>query len=268
MGETAKFCRARQPFCHKAEQVPQVVILYSTDSAYRQSNNVFCPAWDIGVNNLKGALHALLENQYSVEIKSECHLKDNLKDYPLVVVPEWKLLSTEFIRQLADYVFDGGNILVIGTESMSGIPDELKKETKFSFGKGKIVALPENLATEYATKRDPAVRAKIIEKVRTLCPNPMVEVKGSEFVDVVVNRKDGKLGIHLVNVSGPHADSSQPIIDSIDPIPTLDIAIRLDKKPGIITRQPAGTACNFIYENGIARLTLNNLEIYDILVIE
>ena len=268
MGETAPFCRARQPFCHKAEQVPQVVILFSTDSAYRQSNSVFCPMWDIGNGNLKGTLYALLENQYSVEIKSECHLKENMKDYPLVVVPEWKHLDPAFITKLADYVRDGGNILLIGSETMSGIPDELKKETKVSFGKGNIAAIPENLATEYATKRDPAVREKIVKMVQLLFPKPIVEVKGSEFVDVVVNRKDGKLGIHLVNVSGPHADSAHPIIDSIEPIPSLEVSIRLDRKPNQITRQPSGTACKFTFENGIARLTLNNLEIYDILVIE
>src|SRR5690349_1796418 len=41
MAEVAKFCRARQAFCHHAVQVPQVALLYSTAAHYRQINGLF-----------------------------------------------------------------------------------------------------------------------------------------------------------------------------------------------------------------------------------
>jgi len=267
MEETAKFCRARQPFCHKAEQVPQIAILFSTVAAYRKSNDVFCPTYDIGNGNLKGTLLALLESQYSVELKSECHLEDNMDDYPLIIIPEWEYLDPDFVEKLTDYAYDGGKILIIGGKTMEQLPNSMKEDTNNIFY-DMIGVIPEKLASEYAAKRDPAVRAQIVDMVKALFPKPIVEVTGSEFVDVVVNRKDGKLGIHLVNTSGPHADSSHPVIDAIEPIESLTVAIRLDEKPNTIIRQPAGTACDFTYENGMAQLTLNNLEIYDILVVE
>ena len=54
----------------------------------------------------------------------------------------------------------------------------------------------------------------------------MVEVKGSTEVDVSINRLHGKLAINLVNTSGAHWDTQKPLIDSIEPIGPLEIAIR------------------------------------------
>ena len=41
MAEVAKFCRARQAVCHRAEPVPQVALLYSTAAHYREINGLF-----------------------------------------------------------------------------------------------------------------------------------------------------------------------------------------------------------------------------------
>lgn len=72
MAETAKICRERQAICHHAVSVPQVALLYSTEAHYRECQELFQPS-GAGVVALKGVLHALLDSQYSVDIRSEHH---------------------------------------------------------------------------------------------------------------------------------------------------------------------------------------------------
>ena len=110
MGEVAKFCRARQAFCHHAEQVPQIALLYSTAAHYRAINSLF----GRDHSPFSGTLEALLESQQSVELLSEHHLGGRLDDYPLIIVPEWEYLEPAFKASLVDYVKHGGNLLLIG----------------------------------------------------------------------------------------------------------------------------------------------------------
>ena len=99
MAEVATFCRARQAICHRATQVPQVAVLFSTAAHYRKSNGLF--ARDLAP--ISGALQALLEGQQSVEILGEHHLTGRMADYPLIVVPEW-----EYLEPLSPAVDGGG----------------------------------------------------------------------------------------------------------------------------------------------------------------
>ena len=96
----------------------------------------------------------------------------------------------------------------------------------------------------------------------------MVEVKGSADVDVCVNRLHGKLTVNLVNISGPHWDTKKPLMESIEPVGPLEIAIRAPTKPARVTLQPEGQALAFEYREGVARLAVPRLEIHSILVIE
>ncbi len=121
MAEVAKFCRERQQVCHHAEAVPQVALLYSTYSHYREVNSLF-PRDHTRMN---GALQALLESQHSVELLGEHHLTGRLDEYPLVVVPEWEFLEAKFRDELASYVQRGGNLLLIGPKSAKLFEKEL-----------------------------------------------------------------------------------------------------------------------------------------------
>jgi hypothetical protein len=110
MAETAAFCRARQPFCFRAEPVPQVALLYSTASHYREMNGLFSR----DLTRLRGTLQALLESQYSVEVLSEHNLAGRMAQYPLIVVPETDYLEPAFREELLAYARNGGNLLLIG----------------------------------------------------------------------------------------------------------------------------------------------------------
>lgn len=73
MSELAKFCRARQKFCHHAEPVPQIALVYSGQALYRGSTKLF-GSWGDLVILVKGVLQSLLDSQFSVEILMEHHL--------------------------------------------------------------------------------------------------------------------------------------------------------------------------------------------------
>ena len=86
MQEVAKFCRARQEYCHRAEHVPQIALLYAGTTFYRQTNVLFEGRND-ELRPMQGVLQALLERQHSVDILMEHQLLGHMADYPLIIVP-------------------------------------------------------------------------------------------------------------------------------------------------------------------------------------
>jgi len=123
MAETAEFCRARRTFCHKAQAVPQVALLYSGKAHYRKTAKPFSTA---GLDGLRGTLMSLLDAQYSVEVLMEHQLSGRMADYPLIVVPEWEYLDPAFRAELRAYVRGGGRLLLIGPAPAAMFRKELK----------------------------------------------------------------------------------------------------------------------------------------------
>jgi hypothetical protein len=121
MAEVAKFCRARQAFCHHAVSVPQAALLYSTAAHYRESNGLF----PRDLSRIRGTLQALLESQQSVEVLSEHHLTGRLAEYPLIVVPDIEYLEPGFKKELVAYVENGGNLLLVGPRTARLFKTEL-----------------------------------------------------------------------------------------------------------------------------------------------
>jgi hypothetical protein len=78
--EVAKFCRARQAFCQGTTPVPQIALLYSTASHYREMNGLF----QRDLSRLNGTLQALVEGQQVVDVVSEHHLAGHMAQYPLI----------------------------------------------------------------------------------------------------------------------------------------------------------------------------------------
>jgi hypothetical protein len=121
MAEVAKFCRERQSICHHAVQVPQVALLYSTASHYREINGLFSR----DLSRISGTLQALLESQQSVELLGEHHLTGRMGDYPLIIVPECGYLEPRFKQELIEYVRAGGNLLLVGPKAAALFQQEL-----------------------------------------------------------------------------------------------------------------------------------------------
>lgn len=122
MAELAKFCRARQALCHKAKPVPQIGVIVSTAAHYRRQEGGLFNRRNLPV---AGVLQALVESQQVVELVSEKSLEKRMREYPLLVVPEWEYLEPGFREALARYVQGGGSLLLIGPKSAALFGKEL-----------------------------------------------------------------------------------------------------------------------------------------------
>ncbi|WP_168735488.1 alpha-L-fucosidase [Cohnella fermenti] len=111
--KVADFCRARQRFSHRSVSVPQVALLHSSESQFERSDRVFT-WWGTPLVELEGALHALLESHYSVDILAEHMLENRLEEFALLVIPDAHALSDEFSRRVLAYVDGGGKLLLLG----------------------------------------------------------------------------------------------------------------------------------------------------------
>jgi len=315
MAEVAKFCRARQAICHHAEAVPQVALLLSTPGHYRHEGGLFSREY----SRLNGALQALLESQYSVEVLGEHHLAGRMQDYPLIVVPEWDYLDPVFRGDLAAYVKDGGNVLLIGPRTaamfqkelavtLEGRPDTeprsllyrdrtgpIKGETQRAklgrgarafgtirgtnaatasypaasvarLGRGNIAATYCALGQGYPADRSGVTRDFLRDLVAELFPHPLVEVKGSHDVDLSVAINHGQLLVNFVNTAGPHV--TEPILESIPPIGSLEVSLRLPGKPARMRLEPDGTDLPFTYGKEGARVVVPAVAIHSVLVVE
>ena len=322
IAEVASFCRARQPFCQGSTPVPQIALLYSTASHYREMNGLFSR----DLSRLNGTLQALVESQEMVDVVSEHSLADRMAEYPLIIVAECDYLEPAFKQQLVRYVENGGHLLLIGPSAAGLFAAELgvvlvaeanearyldwrgtliptlgesrtaKLESKAqafgrmqvggrpttkdvslgaqaaasvtALGKGRIAATYFSFSRGYLNQRSPQMRTFLNDLTRQLFPAPLVEVKGSPDVDVSVNRLHNSLAINLVNTSGAHWDTKNPLIESVAPIGPLEIAIRAKSAPAKITLQPEDQPLAFEYRDGLARCTVPRLEIHNIVVVE
>ncbi len=321
MKEVAEFCRARQTICHKAEPVPQIGLIYSGKAFYRINRKLFS-AWSNELVPMRGILQSLLESQCVVDIVMEHHLTGRMKEYPLLVYPEWEYIDPQFKKDLLEYVKQGGNLLIVGPRAaalfekelgisfegdareldngleyngwVAGIKSLFRKanltdrakafgkihrdndiespfETAASiaqYGKGKIAAIYLNLGERYHNGATSVGREFLKGLVDELFPNPLVRVKGSQYVDVTANRKNGKLAINLVNTAGPHADDKIHVFDEIPAVGPLSVIIRYNKQPHRVTLEPSGDKIKYQYRDDKISLTVPHLEIHDVIVVE
>ena len=133
-------------------------------------------------------------------------------------------------------------------------------------GRGQIAATYFTFGQNYREAPTEAARKFLNDLARRLFPEPMVEVTGSADVDVCVARNRGKLLVNLVNTAGPHR--TQSIVESIPPIGPLNVTIRQPAKPARVTLEPAGKSLPFEYHNGRLRLTVPQVAIHEIVVVE
>lgn len=128
MKEVAEFCRERQPYCKGAIPVPQIALLFSVEDYKKNSGRLYQSS---SFNDpLKGILKILLNGQNAVEILMEHHLKGRMQEYPLIVIPECRYLADDFKNELLDYVQNGGNLLVVGTDATGMFAKQLNVEFK------------------------------------------------------------------------------------------------------------------------------------------
>jgi len=104
--------------------------------------------------------------------------------------------------------------------------------------------------------------------LRRVFPAPIVEVRGAKDVDVSPRMLNGRLSIHLVNTSGPHANAPDGGITRIEPVGPLMVSIRLKRAPKSITMQPGGKPLDIAWKDGHATVAVPQLDLYSILTVD
>jgi hypothetical protein len=122
LGEVADFCRVRKEYVFQTQTVPQVAVLHAQSHYYKYADPLFA-SFGTGNHAMEGALHALLENGYSVDLLNEEMLIERMGDYPLVVVPEQEDLPEALRAALSEHVRNGGHLLVSGHLAVTDFGD-------------------------------------------------------------------------------------------------------------------------------------------------
>lgn len=118
--EVAEFVRAREMLYGK-EPVAQVGILYSEYGYYNCREKDGKPFSNGGTrDSIVGAMHAVLDNQYTLNILCDYQYEDFSK-YDIIVIPEWDDIGENMKNILAEYTNNGGNLLLIGEQTCRSI---------------------------------------------------------------------------------------------------------------------------------------------------
>ncbi len=162
----------------------------------------------------------------------------------------------------------GPNCKPFGSLQEAGVADVSSQPaaTISELGRGKIAAVHFTFGQGYVNARTDLMRQFLNDLARQLFPRPMVEVKGSPDVDVVVNRLNGKLTVNLINTAGPH--QQEPILDAIPPVGPLNVTIRHATRPAKVTLEPAGTPLAFEHHDGEIHLVVPRVDVHEIIVVE
>ena len=116
--ETAEFCRAREPYCFRAQAVPQVGVLYSDGANRLSMPQLFGDK--AGAARLKSLMNLCAETQLTSDIVLSHHVMDGkLPDYGLLLVPDSEALEPEVLQKIEDYVENGGKLLLCGPKAIA-----------------------------------------------------------------------------------------------------------------------------------------------------
>ena len=208
LSEIATFCRARQQFCHKAKAIPQIALLYPTAS-YQKNAPV---PYSYSTLKLQGALNLVLDGQHPVEILMEHHLRGKMEQYPMIIIPECDYLESTFIDELKRYARDGGNLLIMGTETAKLFEKELgiksmtgiKEDQAFIATSDKIGAIRSSLLS---VELQPGTKA-----VANFYTGSDFRDKGKLIAASVNDFGNGKIAGVYFNAGSNYIDYKSPVL--------------------------------------------------------
>ena len=204
---------------------------------------------------------ALFKDELNVTFKRNPELKTNGLEYENILAD---------VHSLSQPIVPGANTRLFGRYFLSWdmeTPSETAA-TITNYGKGKIGALYLNMGEVCLSRNVPVIRYFLNSLVRELFPDPIVEVKGSQYVDVTINKVNDQLVINLVNTAGPHDNEKILVYDEIPPVENLRISVRYPAKPKQVMLQPSNKQLAYKYENGKIYCKVEKLDIYEMIVIK
>lgn len=216
----AAFCRERQPFSHNNVIIPQIGIWYSVDgwkNEIRKDINLY--GGTRTNQKLKSVFNLFLDTGHPVEILMDHHMAARLRQYELVVVPEWKAFNPAIKAQLMEHVRNGANVIVIGAETAAFFKEWLG--VAFT---GKVEEKPAEIMIG---GRDLGGVAGLKTKWQPVTANPGTERVGGIFsqtdyrymtenaIATIAGYGKGRIACVYADMSDAHAKYRNPVFNAL-----------------------------------------------------
>ena len=134
---------------------------------------------------------------------------------------------------------------------------------------GCAVALAVNLGDVYNKNQSTAIRnfAKQIVGATGFVPTVNVSGESSDYVEVVLTEKNGKLLVNLLNVAGPQAIAAVRSYGQIPPLYDITVTVNVASEPKSVKALPEGEL-EWSYSDGKVTAKLSKLKIHTCIQIE
>jgi len=139
--------------------------------------------------------------------------------------------------------------------------------TLTEYGKGKIAAIYGPLGVCYKASHNAATR-QFVKRVVSHLFEPMLEVTGTNTVEVVLRRKNERLLVHLLNTAGLTASMDFQNPGTVPAIGPLKLTVKLPMAPKKVTVEPGGRPITGNWIKGVWQGTVPKLGIHEIVAFE
>ncbi len=140
--------------------------------------------------------------------------------------------------------------------------------TIVSYGKGKIAACYLDLSGAYYTYQAKGFSKLANKVIEQLLLEPIVKVKGSDYIHTSVSQKDGKMFIHLINTAGSHFNQKVYEYDQIPATGELALELNTAKPIKKVVLQPEGEQLKLNSRNGKVFVSVPSVPIHAIIQLE
>jgi hypothetical protein len=133
-------------------------------------------------------------------------------------------------------------------------------------GSGQIAAIFGPIGVVYTATYAPATRDLLHRVVKRIF-TPLVELTAPPTVEIALRRKDGRLLVHLANMTGMALAEDHAVVDFIPPAGPIEVRVRLPKRPARVTWEPGARLAETKWNAGTITAKLDRLDIHAILSI-
>ena len=136
---------------------------------------------------------------------------------------------------------------------------------RIPFGEGTVTAVGFDVGEQYYESAQ-YLQRNLMKSVSDALYTPICKLESAlGLLEIVTLCKDGKLMIQLVNGNGNHTNPNSATEDFIPPVVDVKLSIALPNPPKKLLLQPEGKELAFTYENGRAYVSIDRVNIHDII---
>jgi len=139
--------------------------------------------------------------------------------------------------------------------------------TLSSYGNGQIAAIFGPVGAGYKSSHTAATR-QFVRRVVSRIFTPMVEVSGTNSVEVVLRRKNRRFMVHLINTSGMTTSSEFQNNGAIPAVGPVKLSVKLAGAPTRVTVEPGSRPLAGAWASGSWRATIPRRAVHEIVVIQ